>query len=74
MQHAGVAARLMLGDGIFLFQHGDRLAGKSLEKAIRRRQSDDAAADDDEVALLALDGFAADWHYVFWIPAALNCR
>ena len=52
MEHARVAARLMLGDDVFLFQNDDRLAGKSLEKTIARRQPDDAAADDRQIASL----------------------
>ena len=47
MEHARVAARLMLGDDVFLFEDDDRLAGKAFEKAVARRQSDDAAADND---------------------------
>ena len=52
VEHARVAARLMLGDGVLFFEHGDGLAGKPLEKSIGRRQADNSAADDDEVAAL----------------------
>jgi hypothetical protein len=52
MQYARVAARLMLRNGVLLFEHSHCLARKPLEKAISRRQPDNPAADDDEVAAL----------------------
>src|SRR5262249_49704129 len=49
VQHAGVVPRLMMGEFPFLFEDGDRSAGKPFEKPIRRRESDNSAANDGDV-------------------------
>ena len=52
MQHTGIVAGLMRGDGGFLLQNDDRTIGVVGGQVPRGGQSDNSAADDQYVAML----------------------